>query len=131
MSRRGLVVRLCGVLGGLGAALALSACVTQNAQHQSATFLDQYAQAEPTLASFRECHGFACSSSSRVSLSQQEWAKVIAVFRPQAKDAKTERQRISQAVATMRMLVGSKTGTAVHQWTHKDFEILPNMSDPT
>ena len=29
------------------------------------------------------------------------------------------------------MLVGSKTGTAVHQWTHKDSDILPNMSDPT
>jgi len=31
----------------------------------------------------------------------------------------------------MRMLVASKTGTAVHQWTHKDRDILPNMSDPT
>jgi hypothetical protein len=126
-----LAVRVYGVFTGLCAALALSACVTQNAQHQTTTFLDQYAQAEPTLASFRECHGFACSSSSRVSLTPQEWSKVVAVFRPQARDAKAERRRISQAVATMQLLVGAKTGTAVHQWTHKDREILPNMSDPT
>jgi len=124
-------VRVWRVLGGLCAALALPACVTENAQHQSTTFLDQYAQEQPTLASFRECHGFACSSSSHVSLTRQEWAKVVAVFHPQAGDAKAERRRISQAVATMRLLVGAKTGTAVHQWTHKDREILPNMSDPT
>lgn len=124
-------MRLCGVFSGLVAALALSACVMQNAQHQTTTFLDQYAQEQPTLASFRECHGFACSSSSHVSLTPQEWAKVVAVLRPQAKDAKAERRKISQAVATMQLLVGAKTGTAVHQWTHKDREILPNMSDPT
>lgn len=125
-------MRFWGGLSGLGAALAVSACVTQNAQHQTTTFLDQYAQATPTLASFQECHGFACSSRSQVSLTQQEWRKVVAVLRPAAKDAKTERRKISQAVATMRMLVGAKTGTAVHQWTHKDLDILPNVnSDPT
>ena len=31
----------------------------------------------------------------------------------------------------MRRLVGTKTGTAVHQWTHKDMDILPNLGDPT
>ena len=124
-------MRVRDVFSGLCAALALSGCVTQNAQHQTTTFLDSYAQSEPTLASFRECHGFACSSSSTVSLTPQEWSKVVAVMRPPAKDAKAERRKISVAVATMRMLVGAKTGTAVHQWTHKDREILPNMSDPT
>jgi len=124
-------VRFGGFIGAVVAALALSGCVTQNAQHQTTTFLDSYAQANPTLASFRECHGFACSSSSTVSLTQQEWSKVVAVMRPQAKDAKAERRKISVAVATMRMLVGSKTGTAVHQWTHKDRDIIPNLSDPT
>jgi hypothetical protein len=126
-----LALRFWGGLSGLCAALAVSGCVTQNAQHQTTTFLDSYAEASPTLASFRECHGFACSSSSTVSLTQQEWSKVVAVMRPQAKDAKAERRKISVAVATMRMLVGAKTGTGVHQWTHKDRDILPNMSDPT
>ena len=31
----------------------------------------------------------------------------------------------------MQKLVGAQTGTAVHQWTHKDMDILPNRSDPT
>ena len=124
-------MRLWGVLGGVVAALALSGCALENAHNQTSTFLDAHAQATPTLASFRECHGFACSSSSTVSLTQQEWSKVVAVMRPPAKDAKAERRKISIAVATMRMLVGAKTGTAVHQWTHKDRDIIPNMSDPT
>jgi len=114
----------------LGAALAVSACATQNSQHQTTTFLDQYAQASDARLVPR-VPWLACSSSSNVSLTQQEWSKVVAVFRPQAKDAKTERRKISQAVATMRMLVGSKTGTAVHQWTHKDRDICEHeRSDP-
>jgi hypothetical protein len=103
----------------------------QTAHNQSTTFLDAYADPNPTLASFRECHGFACSSSSRVSLTRQQWSKVQAAFRPAARDARTERRQISQAVAVMRMQVGAQTGTAVHQWTHKNYEILPNASDPT
>lgn len=118
------------VLGCLLGALALSACA-QNPQHQSTTFLDRYAESEPTPASFRECHGFSCTESSRVSLSPKEWQRVAAVFRPAAKDAKSERRQVSQAVSLMHRLVGAQTGTAVHQWTHKNMDIVPNLSDPT
>jgi hypothetical protein len=31
----------------------------------------------------------------------------------------------------MQRLVGAQTGTAVHQWTHKDMVILPNRGDRT
>ena len=123
-------MRLRGAPGWLLAALALSACA-QNPYRQSTTFLEQYADPDPVLASFRECHGFACNSTSRVSLNRQEWSKVTAVFKPAPRDARAERRQISRAVATMRLLVGSKTGTAVHQWTHRNSEILPNLSDPT
>ncbi|MEJ2376846.1 MAG: hypothetical protein P8Y71_16025, partial [Pseudolabrys sp.] len=68
---------------------------------------------------------------SHASLSLAEWRKVRAVFRPRAKDAKTERRQIAQAVALMERLVGPKTGTGVHQWTHKNELIYPNMGDPT
>ena len=123
-------MRLCGVLWGLCAVAALSACA-QNPQHQSTTFIDRYAEPNPTLTSFRECHGFNCRSTPRVSLNRQQWDTVAEVFRPRAKNAQAERRQIAQAVAVMRMQVGAQTGTAVHQWTHKDFQVLPNLSDPT
>jgi len=56
---------------------------------------------------------------------------VKAPLTPPARDARTERARIANAVAAMQTIVGVKTGTGVHQWTHKDMMILPNLGDPT
>jgi len=123
-------VRICSIVGWLGAALVVSACA-QNPHSQSTTFLDRYVDADPTPARFLECHGFSCAESSRVSLNKNQWRRVAAVFKPPAKDAKAERRQIAQAVSLMQRLVGAQTGTAVHQWTHKDMNILPNLGDPT
>src|SRR5690348_4756632 len=103
--------------------LALSACV-QDGHRQSTTFLDLYARSDPTPSQFWECHGFGCTEISRVSLSAREWHRVAAVFKPAAQNAKAERRQVSQAVTLMHRLVGAQTGTAVHQWTHKDSKIL-------
>jgi hypothetical protein len=103
----------------------------QTAHNQSTTFLDLHAESNPTIASFRECHGFACAEQSRVSLNAKQWRQVTAAFKPPAKDARTERRQISQAVTVVRRAVGAQTGTGVHQWTHKDMLILPNMGDKT
>ena len=123
-------MRIGGVLAGVVAALALCACA-QGPSNQSSTFLDRYAQANPTLASFRECHGFACAEASRVSLSAKDWRRVVAVFHPPARNARAERRQIARGVLQIRRMVGAQTGTAVHQWTHKDMIILPNRGDRT
>ena len=34
-------------------------------------------------------------------------------------------------VVMVERMIGAKTGTGVHQWTHKDMMIRPNMGDPT
>jgi len=54
-----------------------------------------------------------------------------AVFAPRAKDAPTERRQIAHGVALIQLLVGQQTGTATHQWTHRDKYIFPNLNDPT
>jgi hypothetical protein len=126
----GLAVRLAWICAWLSVVLAVSACA-QNAHHQSTTFLDLHAEPNPAPARFRECHGFSCTEVSQVSLSRGEWQRVGAIFHPPAKNARAERQRIAQAVVLMQRLVGKQTGTAVHQWTHKDMAILPNRGDPT
>jgi len=126
--------RLVSRLGALTAALLLSACVTASGGGDaplSAEYLTRYAEPNPTPASFLECHGFGCAETSRVSLAPAEWNRLKAVFSPPARDAHAERRKIARAVAEMQTLVGVKTGTGVHQWTHKDMMILPNLGDPT
>jgi len=123
-------VRMRGVFVCLAGALAVSACAP-NAQNLNTVYLDRYAHPDPTLAEFSECHGFSCTAKSRVSLTPQEWRRVTAIFSPPAKNAKAERRQIARAVAEMQKLVGAKTGTAVHQWTHKNMLVLPNLGDPT
>ena len=128
------LVRIAPLLGPLAAALLLSACVTSSGGGDvplSAEYLTRYAEPNPTPASFLECHGFGCAETSRVSLTPADWAKMKAQLAPPAHDARAERQKIARAVAEMQRLVGAKTGTGVHQWTHKNMMILPNMGDPT
>ncbi len=112
------------------ASASLAACA-EEPSHLSTTFLDRYADPNPTLASVPECHGFSCSETSRASLNRNAWRRVAAAFVPRAKDAQTERRQIARGVAVMQLLIGAQTGTAVHQWTHRDEDILPNLSDPT
>ena len=118
------------IFTGLALMVVLAACA-EHRDHLSAHYLDQYAEADPHPAQFRECHGFSCAVPSRVVLRPADWRRVHAIFTPPAKDAATERRHIAAAVALMQRLVGAQTGTSAHQWTHKDMMILPNLGDPT
>jgi hypothetical protein len=123
-------VRVGLIVGLLGAALAVSACVHSD-DHLSTTYLDRYARPHPTPAAFTECHGFGCTEVSTVSLSPQQWRRVAAVFHPRAATPQAERRQIARAVALMQRLVGAQTGTGVHQWTHQNLMIKPNFGDTT
>jgi hypothetical protein len=123
-------VRFYGVFGWLGMASVISACA-ENPSHLNTNYLDRYADPNPTLASILECHGFNCSETSRAALKRDAWRHVEALFVPRAKDAQTERRQVAHAVALIQLLVGQQTGTAAHQWTHHDKEILPNLGDPS
>ena len=126
----GVSVRFGSILALLGMASVMSACA-ENPSHLNTTYLDRYADPNPTLASILECHGFSCSETSRAALNRDTWRRVAGVFVPRAKDAQTERRQIAHAVALIQLLVGQQTGTAVHQWTHRDKEIVSNFNDPT
>lgn len=123
-------MRVVRCLGLLAVALVLSACA-QNGHSLSPTYIHRYATANPTPASFTECHGFGCAERSDVSLSPHQWRRVKAVFYPRPHNAQAERRRISRAIVLMQRLVGAQTGTAVHQWTHQNLYIKPNFGDNT
>ena len=118
------------ILAWVGAASVLSACA-ENPSHLNTVYLDRYADPNPMPTSVLECHGFSCSETSRAALNREAWRRVSAVFVPRAKDAPTERHQIAHGIALIQLLVGRQTGTAAHQWTHRDKDILPNLSDPT
>jgi hypothetical protein len=123
-------MRLNGALGLLVAATALSACA-QNPHHLNTHYLERFATAQPTPAYFTVCHGFTCSQKSPASLSKAQWQRVAAVFQPRATTARHERQQVARAVALIQTFVGPQTGTAVHQWTHRNMYVLPNLGDLT
>lgn len=120
-------MRLRNVLLLIGA-LGLSACA-QNPHHLNTMYLERHASADPTPASFTVCHGFHCTEKKAVSLNREQWRRVAAAFEPRAKTARQERQQIARGLALMQSFVGPQTGTAVHQWTHRNLYVLPNLGD--
>lgn len=70
----------------------------------------------PTLEAFDVCFGGGCAEIRRVSLSQEEWLKVEAIFADNTKDAQLkaefERKQIANAIGLLETIVGKKIGTS-------------------
>ncbi len=66
---------------------------------------------QPTLEGFDMCHGGGCALISHVSISPDEWQKVIAAFDPMPSNAEEERAAIGSAIGVMEIIVGDKTDT--------------------
>jgi hypothetical protein len=128
--RRGLGMRLWRTLRWLSVTLAVSACA-ENAKNLQTHYLDQFATPNPTLTDFTVCHGFYCSERSPATISEDQWRRVTAVFKPRAKNARHERQQIARGVALIQTIVGPQTGTNAHQWTHRNMFVIPNAGDLT
>jgi hypothetical protein len=116
------------MLMGLALALAVAACA-QNPHHLNTHYLDKFAPTNPTPAHFTVCHGFNCVEQKQVSLSDDQWRRVAAVFKPRAKNAQLERQQIARAIALVETFVGPQAGIAAKQWTHKNLLVWPNLGD--
>ena len=66
----------------------------------------------PTLNAFEICHSGGCADVSAVSLSDEEWQQVSAVFVNNAQNAAEERTQIATAIGVLETLIGEKTGTS-------------------
>ena len=66
----------------------------------------------PTLAAFEICHSGGCADVSAVSLCDEEWQQVSAVFASNAQNPAEERAQIATAIGVLETLVGEKTGTS-------------------
>src|SRR3954451_14731975 len=103
--KTGLDMRMWGVFRWLPIALVVSACA-QNEHHLTTVYLDRFASGDPAPGEFMVCHGFKCVERKQVSLSQDQWRRVTALFAPRANNAPQERQHIARAVAMVETFVG-------------------------
>jgi hypothetical protein len=75
--------------------------------------LTQVLQQKPTLEGFDMCYGGGCAAMARISLSAEEWQRVVQIFTPMPENPAAERLAISHALGEMEHMVGGKTGTSV------------------
>jgi hypothetical protein len=75
------------------------------------TFVRDDIVTDPTWQRFSVCYDNGCRSLDYVSLTQQQWEQLRALFFPLAETAAEERERIRAAIALMEQFVGKATGT--------------------
>jgi hypothetical protein len=83
----------------------------------------------PTLEAFDVCSGGGCAEIKRVSLTKEEWQKVVAIFNASQVNAEQERKQISLAVGKLEELVGVKTGTSTDRAGTFDNSSYPGQQD--
>ena len=83
-------------------------------QHGNADIHDmsRIFHSSPSLSSFEICHSGGCADVSQVSLSEEEWQPVSAIFAHNAQNAGEERVQIAQAIGVLERLIGNKIGTS-------------------
>jgi hypothetical protein len=97
--------------------LVLSACAGGQGMSMAPY---EYADANPH--NFVLCHGFGCSSKTRVELTKAEWKAVSAPLRRKAKTAVAERQNIAKAIGLMEKHVTVASGLKADSGQARTFE---------
>ena len=85
--------------------LLLAFCQVANADIHD---MSRIFHSSPTISSFEICHSGGCADISSVSISDDEWQQVSAVFVNNAQTAAEERTQIAQAIGVLENLVGNK-----------------------
>ena len=89
--------------------LLLAFCQAANADIHD---ISRIFHSSPTTSLFEICHSGGCADISSVSISDDEWQQVSAVFVNNAQTAAEERTQIAQAIGVLENLVGNKIGTS-------------------
>lgn len=90
----------------------LAACGGQDQYDTIEGMREKFKLTAPTPQAFLVCHEHGCTERTKVTLSDQQWQQVRAVFQPKPRDAADERARIAQAVGLLERLVAPQAGTA-------------------
>lgn len=85
----------------------------------------------PTLAAFEICTGGGCAEIKQVSLIDDEWKTITAIFDnpSQTTDAQLERKHIAEAIGTLEKMIGAKTATSTDRAGTFDNSNYPGQLD--
>ncbi|MCU7960383.1 MAG: hypothetical protein KZQ58_10375 [gamma proteobacterium symbiont of Bathyaustriella thionipta] len=65
----------------------------------------------PSPSAFSVCFDYGCESLENLSLDDEQWSQISALFQPPAVNASQERRQIRRAIALFETFAGKKTGT--------------------
>ena len=66
----------------------------------------------PEYSNFSVCFGHTCRYHTELTLTENEWSKVRAIFNPPAQSAEEEHEQTRAAIALLETMIGEKTGTS-------------------
>ena len=95
-----------------GAALSLAVICTSCSHSPAEPLLARYEE-QNDVSSFLVCSEYGCPTKQWVSLDESEWNQVGSIFLPESQNAAEERERIREAVALIKKLVGPMAGTDI------------------
>lgn len=84
--------------------------------------LHPYTDKTASPANFTICHGFSCTYQTDISIPDQNWKNITAVFDPAPKTAKDERDKIAQAIALIEETVTRISGMNPDRAKAENFE---------
>ena len=90
--------------------LLLCGCMVMNSgDYQS--YLDGKGVSAPQTASFQHCRGYGCKHVNNISLPEEQWSDIMAVFTPAPQTGIQEREALRNAIARFERHVGEIAGT--------------------
>lgn len=93
-------------------ALAMTGCAP-HLQSSLPVYIQSKNLPEPAIDLFPHCEGYGCPFYKNVKLNKRDWTKIEKTFGKKARNAETERIKISKTIGTFEKIVGSLTGTDV------------------
>lgn len=89
--------------------LLLAACSSGPGDYQSYLAGRQVGPSTPE--NIRHCRAYGCKIITNVHINEKDWRQIVKIFRPKAKNAEQERQRIAKAIGLFERKIGPLTGT--------------------
>lgn len=93
-------------------AIALTACANQKPISDYSHYLRNKNITAPTIEKFTHCYDYGCKTQKMVSMPNEGWEKLHALFTPISNNAEQERKRISKSIAIFEKYIGEQTGTS-------------------
>ena len=91
--------------------------------------LHPYTDKTASPARFTICHGFSCTYQTDVSMPDQDWNNITAIFSPPPNSAKEERKRIAKALALIETKVTTITKMTPDRGEAENFESDEDQMD--